>query len=75
MCGLSIHSDPMVLITDSFAQGLGEVLAQRVTTREEWPIAFASRSLTAAEKNYSQVDKEALGLVNGVTKFKQCELH
>ena len=35
----------------------------------ERPIAFASQSLSKSKKNYSQIDKEALGLVHGVQKF------
>ena len=35
----------------------------------ERPTAFASRSLTKAERAYSQIDKEALALYWGVVKF------
>ena len=33
------------------------------------PIAFASRSLAAVRKNYSQLDEEALAVLFGVKKF------
>ena len=33
------------------------------------PIAFASRSLSLAEKNYSQLDREGLSIIFGVKKF------
>ena len=38
---------------------------------EERPIAFASRTLSASEKNYSQIDKKALAIVFGTKMFHQ----
>ena len=51
--------------------GCGAVLSHLMLDSSERPIAYASRSLSAAEKNYSQLDKEGLSLIFGVTKFHQ----
>lgn len=37
----------------------------------ERPIAYASKSLSDAKKNYSQLDKKALAIVFGVKRFHQ----
>ena len=58
------------LEVDSSSYGLGAVLMQRALPSEPWlPVQFASRSLNSAEKNYSQLEKEALSVIFGIDKF------
>lgn len=59
---------PVVLATDASPYGIAAVLSHTIDNIEH-PIAYASRSLTSSEQNYSQLDREALGLVFGVTHF------
>jgi len=66
------HFDPnklTILTCDASAYGVGAVLSQEDNENKEPSVAFASKTLNAAEKNYSQIDKEALAIIFGINKF------
>lgn len=65
------HYDPekeIVISCDSSSYGVGAVLNHRINGVEK-PVMFASGTLSKAERNYSQLEREALAIVFGLKKF------
>jgi len=65
---------PLILATDASPRGLSAVLSHTLPNGVERSIAFASRTLSNAEKNYSQIIKEATAIYWSLTKFSNSYL-
>lgn len=61
--------DRTLLITDASGVGLGAVLIQ-FNNSQPRIISYASKSLTDLEKTYPPIEKEALGIVWAVERFR-----
>nr|XP_055041695.1 uncharacterized protein K02A2.6-like [Misgurnus anguillicaudatus] len=61
---------PTLVSTDASDYGIGGVITQLHPDHTERPIAFASRTLTPAERKYSTVEKEALACVWTVERWR-----
>ena len=56
------------MIVDTSPVGLGCILEQR-HGEDFLPVAYASRTLNAVERRYSQIDREALAITWGIERF------
>ena len=66
----TLHFQPKTIVTtDASGEGLGATLSQ-IQNAQEVPIAYASHTLTAAEKNYATNEREALGVLWALEHWK-----
>ena len=68
-----VHYDvnkPIKLYCDASPHGVGACL-MHIVDGVERPVAYASRTLSVAEQNYAQIEREAPGIIFGVKRFNQ----
>ena len=79
---MKFYDETQVLYLDTDASGIGleaallQTRSGRSCSRDKAqdnsilrPIAFASKSLSSAERRYSNIEREALGILHGLEKF------
>ena len=68
-----IHADPekkFQMETDASSYAYGAVLSQKAEDKKHHPVAFYSKSMTPAERNYGISDKEALPIIKGLQHWR-----
>ena len=60
---------PVRLAVDASSFGLGAVMSHVSEDGEDKPIAFASRTLSSSEQNYSMIEKEALAIIKSLARL------
>ena len=68
-CLVHYNRHEVVLSCDASAYGIGAMLSHWFKDGTEKPIGFVSRTLSPAERNYSQLEKEGLAYMFGIERF------
>ena len=63
------HSLDIIVASHASSYSIGAYILHKLPDGSRKAVAHASRSLLPAEKQYSQIEKEALGIIFAVTKF------
>jgi hypothetical protein len=66
-----ILTDPFELEVDASGFAMGAVLLQKKEDGKKHPIAYYSKTLSAAERNYDVYDLELLAIVNALDHWRQ----
>ena len=64
------YGKPFTLITDASDYTTGAILEQEDAFGRSYPVAYYSKSLQPAERNYKIHDKELLAIVHALTHFR-----
>lgn len=64
------HKKPLRVVTDASAFALAGVLLQETSPGTWHPVAYTSRRLTPAERNYTAMERETLAVVHALVTWR-----